>query len=132
MSNSNDIEFAAVALDILDEFGVAATIKTSTSGGYDPTVGGVVKTDTYHSVDKVSPPIAFEQEAIDDKTVLSSDAQVYVQPTDTLTKISKADNILVSGVLFEVKNVSSLYSGEDVAVWILHVDKGVLGGVLEP
>lgn len=124
MSTSLDIEMAKAVLDILDDLGVPATITTYTSGGFDVLDGSVSGSTVAHPIDKVSPPIMYEGIEVDGTTVLYDDFKVIVK-YDPSIDVKPADDISINGLTAEIKRVDPMYSGEDIAAWMIHCAKGV-------
>lgn len=124
MSTALDIEMAAAVLEILDDLGVPATITTTTTGGYDTATGLLSNTVVATPILKVSPPITYEGHEIDGTLVLADDFKVIVK-YDVAIDVKPADDILINGLSAEIKRVDPMYSGEDVAAWMLHCAKGV-------
>jgi hypothetical protein len=118
MATIFDDKFLAVAVNIIEKFGVTATLKQKSDAAYDPILG--VVTDS--SVDNIitsSPPIAFKKEAVDGVLVQANDFKAYVY-RGAITDVDAVDEISINGVEASVIGVDPIYSGEEVAVWSLH------------
>lgn len=120
-----DDRFLAVANNIVDKFGIPATltIKNEDEGNYNPVTMEFTEDRTEVSVDKVSPPIKYSKEEIDGSLIQVNDFKVYV-PRGVIQDVSNTDTIELNGIKAIVKGTMPVYSGEEVAVWILQCRRG--------
>lgn len=118
MATVFDDKFLAVAVNIIEKFGVAATLKIKGVQTYDP-ITGVASGSSADNIITSSPPISFDKDTIDGALVQANDFKVYVY-RGTITDVNAVDEISINGVDASVINVSPIYSGEEVAVWSLH------------
>ncbi len=122
MATEYDVKFLAAAKAILDKFGIAATLKTKTAGGYDPTTGEVTSTENSVSVSKMSPPLRFQNHEIDNSLVLSTDVKFIV--SGDVGNLSNVDEVSVNGVNYILAQANPIYSGTEIAIWILQCRRG--------
>jgi len=127
MATIYDTKFAAAALSILDKFGVPASITVRSTGGFDPTTGDVTSSETVVSLDKVSPPINYLPNEVDDSSIIIDDFKVYVAGSD-VTAIAKGSEMLINGVTVMIVRANPVYSGANVAVWVCQCRHGNEGG----
>lgn len=124
MATAFDEKFLASAQSILDKFGVPATISQETKTAYDPLTMEVTETVTSIEVEKASPPIGYSKEELDTDLVQLNDFKVIVSRGTNLTTVSNNDKITINGITANIVNVKPVYSGAEIAIWILQCRRG--------
>lgn len=128
MATIYDATFAEAALNILDKFGVPATIILRGIGGFDPLTGDVTPpTEVESSLSKVSPPIRYLPNEVDGSTIIIDDFKVYIAGSDVAT-IAKGSEMLINGVTVMIIRANPVYSGTDIALWVCQCRHGNDGG----
>lgn len=117
MSTIFDDKFLAVANNLIDKFGVSATITVKGDSVYDP-ITGVATVAEADTVITVSPPLGFDQSTIDGINIQHNDYKLFIKNEGV--EINATDEISVNGKPTSIINVKPIYSGEDVAIYQLH------------
>ena len=105
-------EMAAVALDLIAEFGEAVTFTVTTPGAYNPTTAST-GTGTEATFTGFAVPVDYDSRDIDGEVVKESDIRIYVNPTATVPAVG--DQVTLDGVNYRVINVRRyVINSEDV------------------
>lgn len=124
MATAFDELFLASAQSILSKFGVPATLSREVSSGYNPLTMEVTETVTTINIEKASPPIQYSKEEYDTDLVQLNDFKVIVSRSDSLTSVDNHDKITINGITADIVNVKPVYSGAEIAIWILQCRRG--------
>ena len=119
MATPLDITALAAVTRILDKLGVPATLTNRVEGAYDPNTGETAVTETVIAVPKASPPLRYSIPEVNGTTVLRSDYKVIIGRADNITDIGVNDEITINGITGTVIAVDPIWSGEEIAAWIL-------------
>lgn len=98
-------EIAAIAAEILAEFGAQGQIKTTVNGTYDPDAGTVSQTITTSNV--TAALFAYEERLINGTTILQGDQQGYLSAVG-LTMPKAGDTLTWKSVDYQVISVKEL------------------------
>jgi len=108
-------DMIAVALELIDEDPVVATIDTTVKS-YSPTTGAVTGTPASTTIN-VSPPVPARTQYRENDTVLDSDCLVYGKADASIATVGRS--ITVTGRIYSVVIQDAFYAGEDVAAYAL-------------
>lgn len=121
MATSADTAFRALGLSLINSYGTSSVYVHKAGGTYDPNTTSMTGATTTTATPKVfigSPSKADLRAGVlaEEKTCLLAGAAVdfYPKPTDTIT---------VDGETYKVRPVTAIYSGDQVALWILGLRK---------
>jgi hypothetical protein len=132
MAEEFDIKFAAVAVALIDKFGIPAQYIVLTDDAvYDPSTidPNAASHDQTSAATNVtsSPALNYKREFIDGTTIQVGDNYVFIYSYDGLLP-KTGDDFIIHSKTFSIKGVQPYYSGELVAAWKLQLRKGVTDG----
>lgn len=112
MSTFSD-EMAAVALELITEFGEAVTFTRTTEGAYNSATGTTASATTSNFAG-VAVPQNYDSEEIDGTNILQSDLRLITNAV--ATRPEPQDQVSIDSVLYRVINVSRItVNSNDVA-----------------
>ncbi|RKY09813.1 MAG: hypothetical protein DRP56_02105 [Planctomycetota bacterium] len=119
-----DETFVPLAVEMLDEFGKAAVIKTYPDGAYDPTAGETVVGDMVSYAKNIMPPYPYEQKYIDGDVIQVGDLQTALAGNGLeFTPEPGLTVIVIDTLEWNIVNMMPLYSGEQIALFMLQLRK---------
>jgi len=119
MTGALDAEMRDLAVELIDEYGKAITVvRESTS--FDPATGETTTTTTDHLVNS-APPEDFAFSRIDGTLIQQGDTVVQVQAKSLTITPLDSDKIKIDGDNWNVVQVGKVYSGELVALFVVHL-----------
>ncbi len=124
MATPLDVSALATANRLLDKFGISAILTAKPTNGFDPLTGEVSSSSTPITIPKVSPPLAYASSEIDGSNIIVGDYKVIVARSDSVSSIDRGDRIEVNGRDGVVVNTNEVWSGEEIAIWILQCRTG--------
>jgi hypothetical protein len=128
MATKFDNKFSALAIRLINKFGTTQSYSGSRGGTLDADMN-VVPGETIDTTIKMSPLVDFDQESIDNTTVLSGDAKVYIAGLDWSGISSEdpkvGDIITYEGRAYSVEKPNPLWSGNLVSAWELQIRPAV-------
>lgn len=130
MTTAMDAIFVPMAIALLTDLGIVAQLSSVTLGKYDGFTG--VKAPDVTTVQQVmvSPPFPSEQYSPDGAITETRFEDVYMSTVliDGVTALTppdiSGDTLTIAGGVFPVRKVGTLYSGDDVAVYIVTIERG--------
>ncbi|MBT2333621.1 hypothetical protein J7E49_06850 [Variovorax paradoxus] len=93
-------ELAAVADELLTEFGAPAVLTRVTPGAYDPTTGGTTG-DVTTTWTGTGAKFGYEQDAIDGTLIRQGDQRVYLS-TSGIVNPQTGDTLTIGGIVYNV------------------------------
>lgn len=139
MTTTFDTSAAALVLRLLAKFGVTASMDTVVPGVYDAAGGVQAPATTTTTTLTASPPLSMvsaRAQASDGgrvigltaSDVLPTDLYVLIGVTDTAgaavpAPTAKRDRFTIAGVKYAIHEVGTIYSGDLVAAYELHLRK---------
>ena len=114
-----DAPLGKVAKKLIDKLGTAATLTYVTTGAYNTATRKAPTTSTTASVNGV-----FREYRLDElgDLIQSGDAQ-FIIPAKDLTAPEPKDTITIAAVVWQIVRVGSVMSGDDEALFDLHLRK---------
>lgn len=112
-----------VAKDLTDKFGKSVTLRRVTQDAYDPTAGtgGDSQAPTDYAV-KVTPPQNFMFTKIDGTLIKEGDHVVRLPALDSpIVPDQFTDTVIIDSKEWSIKQIGEIWSGEQVAMYILHL-----------
>jgi hypothetical protein len=120
VSGALDSTFGPLAKNLIGKFGKRATLRRVTSAFSAAT--GRNTESTADTTVVVTPPAPFARKYIDNTSVLEGDAQCSVARQGlAVVPTAATDKLIVDGVTWTIVGVESVYSGELVAMYTLHI-----------
>lgn len=114
-------DIAAVADELLTEFGQVCTLSATTTGDYDPATGGASTTTTSQAV--TAAVFDYPQRFIDGTLILTGDKRVLVSPTGLTSDPKPGDVLNAAGTDYNVVNAKGIAPAGIAVLWILQVRK---------
>ena len=115
-----DAEMRDLAVDLAEELGKSVTVEEVTGSEYDPSAGTTVETTEAHDV-HAAPPVAFSVQQLDSSVVQVGDQQLSIPAASLAFEPTTDDRVLMDGETWQIKRVEPTYSGEQVALYTLHL-----------
>jgi len=126
MTTPFDAEMAAVARDLIKEFGTLADFVFDNKS-FDPATRGVTGTAETHTNVKVSPPFPYDTTKIDGVNFLEKDCYAIVDKASiSFVPAAKGWSLRFQNGAgtWAIVGVAPYYSGDDVAAYELHLRAG--------
>jgi hypothetical protein len=120
-----DITARNLADRLVDKFGKTVTLRRTPQDSYSPVDGGGGddQTPTDYTV-KVTPPTDFMFKKIDGTLIEEGDEVVSLPALNSpITPVLDTDTVIMDGNRWEIRQLGRLWSGELVAMYILHLTK---------
>lgn len=120
MATAMDVKMRAMALRLANKFGKSVTLTTYGDSTYDVTTGTAAPSSTKSNVIKgvITRPAKSDY---DSGTAVNGDL-LFLIPAQGLNKVPDlSDKVLLDGVSWKIIDIEALYSGEQVAVYTLHM-----------
>lgn len=126
MSTTLDIEAALAALELIDENGKAVSFVHNASATYSPSTGKVTGGSPAPFNKKIVPPYPYEQKLVDGDVIRVDDMRTGVAASGLgFTPERMKTTVTIDSRIWTVVNVQPIYSGEDVAMYLLQLRGGV-------
>jgi hypothetical protein len=103
---------------ILATYGKDTTFYVDTDPVYSPATGSVTSSGTTAYVIKASPPYPYKRQYINEDTIQEGDVQVLIAP-QTAWAPTNGQKFVISGQAFRAVSVEPIYSGDDVAAYLV-------------
>lgn len=127
MTTTFDTKMAAVVLRLLAKFGTTATLVKVTPGRLDALTNTKAPDTSSSQVTKAAPPMDVSQFLSPGGSVRSEALGTIVGTTQTsgtaLTAPDVDDRLTIGSTTYRVKRVRPLWSGDDVAAYIVEIQK---------
>lgn len=114
-----DDRLRPAAARLIDRTGKAMTLRRVTSGGYNPATGAVAETTEDTALKGVIEDYAVER--VDGGLIRQGDRQVTLAAEPLQVEPAPGDTMLIDGVTHMVVSVSATYSGDQPALYRLHI-----------
>jgi hypothetical protein len=126
MSTELDIEAALAALELINENGKAAVFSNYTAATYSVSTGKVTAGSPATFNKKIIPPYPYEQKLVDGDVVRVDDMQTGVAASGLgFTPERLKTTVTIDNKIWTIVNIQPIYSGEDVALYLLQLRGGV-------
>ncbi len=120
-----DIEMALVTLELLEEFGKTVQFTIDSEGVYDQSESEFSEASPVYYAKKIVPPDKYDKEFVDGDLIRANDLQTGVAgdglefelTPGTLTRI----HVTIDTEVFKIVKVQPIYSGEQVAIYMLQL-----------
>lgn len=125
MVNTLDITMPALALRLITQYGASVTIQHMVAGAYDPTTSiqtEVISTLTTSGVvEEYAEGIRFLGDKLGSSGIIEGDKKVSIPASGLSFVPVPGDKLTVGGITFGIIGVASAWSGQNVALYALHV-----------
>lgn len=118
-----DIKMRAKVVSVLNKLGKILTFWIYPAGSYDPATGDYTSGDAQQYNMKAIPPYAFEIKYIDGDVVRLGDLQTGIAAKNIEFTPQPGIKVTINSELWAVLRVAPIYSGEQVAMYMLHLRK---------
>ena len=124
MTGALDAGFAALATRLTNRYGKPMTLRRVATAVVNPATGKSTATTTNYSVNG-SPPAPVRLTRRDfglatEGLIMQGDAEVIIAAAGlTITPDPVTDRLVIDSVVWKIVAADPLYSGEDVAAWVL-------------
>lgn len=86
---------------------------------YDPLTGSDTETTTPYTPN-ISPPLNYNNHEVDGKTIVTGDVKFIVEAKGLTIELDpKTDKIIHAGVTWDIVRVKPVYSGAEIAAYIV-------------
>ena len=115
-----DATFRDLAKNLIADKGKVVTVVRETRT-FVPATGKNTTVVTNYSA-KISPPAPFNQNRINDTTIIQGDMSCLLAAKGfAITPTARTDKMLFDGTTWQIVAVNPIYSGEQVAAWELQL-----------
>lgn len=121
-----DDRLLPTALRILQKLGRSVTFETPGTKTYDPATGATTFSGVQAFSGQASPPLSFERKYVDGDIVRRGDARLILANQDLQFTPTLAHVVQFDGTEWQTVRVDPLYSGEQIAAWVLQIRGGGL------
>lgn len=111
-----DEKFRPLATRLIAKFGSAITYTTVTAGTYSTSTSEVTNTEA--SVSTYATIAAADETSFKGGTILTGDKKFTI-PAEALTAPKAGDKITLSGIIHAVIDVREIWSGEQIAAYVI-------------
>lgn len=111
-----DQKFRPLATRLIAKLGAAITYTVVTAGTYNEATGEVLNTET--SVSTYATIAAADAASFEGGTILAGDKKFTI-PAEALTAPKAGDKITIGGVIHKVIDVREIWSGEQIAAYVI-------------
>lgn len=125
---SLDKSLGNIALKLISKYGKVITLSSIQQGSYNPSTGSANDTVVTQDISGVIEEYADSIRFLGDKSQASSsvvegDKKITVARQGLVNIPKVSDSVSVGGIIYNIQGVASMYSGELVAAYALHVRK---------
>lgn len=122
MSTQSDIEFAALAVEMLeDDYKEVVFTESASTDDYNAATGRTTQSSPDAYTVKSAPPFAYEQRYVNGNTVQEGDLRLLIAGSGQSFVPKVGQKVTFDSGVYRVVSVLPYYSGEDIAAWEVQV-----------